>query len=132
MSDEQFNRMIELLEDIRKWTKFQGWRKVKEVLLDTLKEDEDKLVYHYSNGRSSREVAERTPVSQFTVVKRWAKWARIGIVEPVQVQRGTRYMRIFPLEVFGIEIPHVPSPTQSSSASNEASSEQQEKDGKNE
>jgi len=109
MIEDKYDKMITFLEDIRKWIRFQGWRSVKEVLLDTLKTDEDKLVYQYSDGGSSRAVAEKAPVSHKTVTKMWEKWAKIGIVEPMQVQRGTRYKRAFSLDEFGIEIPQITS-----------------------
>jgi hypothetical protein len=114
MSEEKLDKLIVLLEDVRKWTRFQGWISVKEVLVDTLKTDEEKLVYHHSDGCSSRAVASSTPVSQSTVLKMWEKWAKIGIVEPIQVQRGTRYQKIFSLEEFNIEVPETP-PTNSAS-----------------
>ena len=107
MSEEQFARMIELLEEIRKWSRFQSWKEVKEVLLDVLSDDASKLIYHYSDGRSSREVAEYVDRDFGTIVRLWKKWAEIGIVEAFAVQRGTRYKRLFSLEDFGIEIPQV-------------------------
>lgn len=100
------NKVIELLEEILKWVKFLGWRNVKDVLLDTLKDDLSKLIYHYSDGSSSRKIAEKLPVSHSTVTIYWKKWAKIGIVEPLKVKGGgTRYRKIFDLEDFGIELP---------------------------
>jgi len=99
--------MIELLEEIRKWSRFQSWKEVKEVLLDVLGDDASKLIYHYSDGRSSREVAQYVDRDYGVIVRLWKKWAEIGIVEPFAVQRGTRYKRLFSLEDFGIEIPQV-------------------------
>jgi len=105
MPKEKKDQIVKLLEEILKWIKFQGWRNVKGILLDTLKDDLSKLVYHYSDGRSSREVADKVPIDHVTVTKYWKKWRKIGIVEPMHVRRGTRYKRIFSLEEFGIEIP---------------------------
>ena len=129
MSEDKLDKMIDLLEDIRKWIRFQGWRNIKKILLDTLKTDEDKLVYHYSDGRSSRGVAEKTPVSHSTVTNMWEKWAKIGIVEPLQVQRGTRYRKIFLLEEFGIEIPEISNPVHSSLTNKESTMQVKEKGG---
>jgi len=105
--ENKFDVMIGLLREILKWIRFQGWKNVKEVLLDTLQDDVAKLVYHYSDGRSSRKIAEKVPVNYVTVTKYWRKWAKIGIVEPIKVKGGTRYKRIFSLEDFGIEIPEI-------------------------
>jgi len=104
---QKFDRIIGLLNEILKWERFQGWKNVKDVLLDALKDDIMKLVYHYSDGRSSRKVAEKVSISHNTVVNYWKKWAKIGIVEPINVKGGTRYKRIFSLEDFGIEIPKI-------------------------
>ena len=125
MGEDKSDKIIDLLEDIRKWVKFQGWRDIKEILLDTLKYDEDKIVFHYSDGRSSRAVAREAPVSRPTILKMWEKWAKIGIVEPMQVQRGTRYRRIFSLDEFGIDLPEI-TPTQPTSGNTEDASRGQD------
>lgn len=106
MDEDKSEKIMNLLEDILKWTEIQGWRDVKKILLEILDDDVSKLVYHYSDGRSSREVAKKTPVSYSTVVKYWEEWSKIRpeIVEPISVQRGTRYKKIFLLENFGIGI----------------------------
>jgi len=108
MSEDKTDKVIKLLEEILKWIRFQGWRNVKDILLDTLKDDLSKLVYHYSDGSSSREIAKRVSVSHATVTNYWKKWAKIGIVEPIKVRGGgIRYKRMFSLEEFGIEIPEI-------------------------
>lgn len=105
MNDE---RVIHLLEEILKWTKISGIQQVKELLLNTLNTDLDKLIYHYSDGRSTREVATAVGLKTHThIPSYWKRWATIGIVEPLKVKRGIRYRRIFPLEDFGILIPTV-------------------------
>lgn len=99
-------KVVQLLEEILKWTRFQGMLKVKEVLQDVLKTDEEKLSYHYSDGKGSREVAALAGLkAHTTVVDLWKKWAILGIVEPIRVQRGIRYKRSFSLSDFGIEVP---------------------------
>jgi len=40
-------------------SRMEEWKSVKEVLLDTLKDDLSKLVYHYSDGISSREIVKK-------------------------------------------------------------------------
>ena len=108
IAKEKTDRIIELLGEILKWTKFQGWQSLKNVLLSTLNDDISKLVYHCSDGSSSREIAELTPISHVTVVNYWRKWAKIGIVEPIKVPGGgVGYRKMFSLEAFGIEVPEV-------------------------
>ena len=112
MSEDRTDRIIELLEEILKWVKFQGWQNVKGILSEVLGDDMSKLIYHYSDGKSSREIAEKVSVSHQTVTNYWKKWAKIGIVEPLKVHRGIRYKRVFSLEDFGIEVPEVKEPSE--------------------
>jgi len=116
MSEIDFSqKTVELLEEILKWVKFLGWKSAKEVLLDTLKDDISKLVYHYSDGSTSRDIAKKLPISHMTVTVYWKKWAKIGIVEPFKVKGGgKRYKKIFDLEEFGIEIPEIKESTNTS------------------
>lgn len=105
MDDE---RIVDLLKEILKWTRFQGMLRVKDVLLDTLKKDEEKIAYESSDGRrGSREVAKLAGVSHQTVVNYWKKWATLGIVEPIKAPGGIRYKRSFSLSDFGIEVPKI-------------------------
>ena len=100
------DEIIQLLRELVRWTRFQGMLKVKEILLDTLKSDEEKLVYHYSDGRGSQEVADLAGFkSHKTVLDYWKKWAKLGLMEPIRVRGGIRYRRAFSLPDFGIEVP---------------------------
>jgi len=100
-------KIVKLLEEILRWTRFQGWRNVKDVLTDVLTDDLSKLIYHYSDGRSSRQIAQKVSVSHATVLRYWRKWAKVGIVEPIKVGSGIRYRKMFNLEDFGIEVPEI-------------------------
>lgn len=104
MTNEQ--RMIELLEELAKWKKFEVAQLAKKLLRDILAKDTEKIVYQYSDGKGSMEVAALAGVSDFTVRSYWKKWNIEGLVVPSQKQKG-RYERIFSLEDFGIEIPTV-------------------------
>jgi len=128
MSENKSDRIIMLLEEILKWTRFQGWRGVKDVLLDTLNDDISKLIYHYSDGKGSREVATLAGLkSHKTVLNYWKKWAILGIVEPLKVQRGIRYKRSFSLSDFGIEIPKIKTETEEVEAKGKPKSIDEEK-----
>jgi len=96
---------VELLREILKWTKFDGMQRVKSTLMDVLQKDVEKIVYEFSDGRSSIEVAKLAGVSHQTVVNYWKKWSRLGLVEAERAKGGTRYKRVFSLEDFGIEVP---------------------------
>ena len=99
--------ILQVLKEILKWTKFQGWKEVKNVLLSQLKDERMKLIYHLSDGKSTREIARKTGVSHNTVYEYWKKWSKVPIVEPFIVKGKTRYRKMFELEDFGIEIPDI-------------------------
>jgi len=103
-TEESYKKIIELLSEIVKWVKFNGIQSVRQVLSENLKKDSDKIAYHYSDGRTSAEVAALAGVSDFTVRSYWKKWATLGLVLPSEKFKG-RYERIFSLEDFGMEIP---------------------------
>jgi len=98
------DRMIELLEELVKWTKVTSIPSVKKLLLEILTSPEEKIAYQASDGKSSKEVAKQANVSYVTITFWWKKWIKAGIAESVSVQRGERAMRIFSLDDFGIEV----------------------------
>lgn len=99
------NEKTELLREILKWIKFEGMQRVKGLLADVLQKDIEKIVYQFSDGRSSGDVGKLAGVSHQTVVNYWKRWSTLGIVEAERARGGTRYRRIFSLENFGIEVP---------------------------
>jgi hypothetical protein len=107
MNDQKSDRMIQLLEEILKWTSFEAKQDVRNTLIELLKTDTEKLIYQKSDGRTSREVAQVAGTSHGTVVNYWRKWSGHAIVEEVRSRGGTRYKRVFSLTDFGIEIPQV-------------------------
>ncbi|MGI0086800.1 MAG: hypothetical protein ACREBI_02420 [Nitrosotalea sp.] len=102
MSDNQ--RMIELLEELVKWKRFEGAQLAKKVLRELLAKDTEKIVYQYSDGRGTKEIADLAGVSDFLVRSYWKKWNVEGLVIPSEKHKG-RYERVFSLEDFGIETP---------------------------
>ena len=97
-------RIVELLEDLVKWKRFEGAQFAKKTLRELFSKDGEKLAYQYSDGKSSREVATLSGVSDFSVRNYWKKWSIEGLVVPSQKYKG-RVERVFSLEDFGIEIP---------------------------
>jgi predicted ArsR family transcriptional regulator len=105
---QQTDEQTAILREILKWIRFTGQKEVKTVLLDTLNTEQKRLIYHLSEGsRSSAEIGKSAGVSDVTVRRLWAQWARQGIVESRKVQGGDRYKKSFDLEDFGIEIPKI-------------------------
>lgn len=104
-------KLIELLSEILKWTKFIGKQKLKEILVNVLKEDIDMVIYELSDGKSLREIerickANGYSISIFTINGYWDKWAVLGIVEPSKRYKG-RYERIVSLKDVGLDVPKI-------------------------
>jgi len=102
MSEEKTE--IELLAELVKWTKVTSIPQVKQILLETLKKPEERLVYNLSNGLTSLELAEKAPVSDWTIRKWWEKWVRTGIADYFPSGRGKKAIASFSLEDFDIDI----------------------------
>lgn len=104
-------KLIELLSEILKWAKFIGKQKLKEILVNVLKEDIDMVIYELSDGKSLREIerickANGYSISIFTINGYWDKWAVLGIVEPSKRYKG-RYERIVSLTDVGLDVPKI-------------------------
>jgi hypothetical protein len=98
-------RTVDLLEELVKWTKFSSFPQVRQVLLDILPADENKIAYQYSDGRKSKDIAELANVDDSTI-RDWGKiWVKVHIAEFKSVKGGERAIRLFSLEDFGIDIP---------------------------
>ena len=104
MNEDDTKRIIELLEEMAKWNRFEGAQLAKKILRDLLTNDAEKLVYQHSDGKGSRDIASLAGVSDFSVRAYWKKWNVEGLVVPSKKQKG-RYEKVFSLEDFGIEIP---------------------------
>lgn len=99
------DRMIELLEELVKWTKVTSIPSVRKLLLEILPKPEQKIAYQASDGATIKEVAKQANASVGSVSKWWEQWTRSGIAEDVPVSGGKRTIRKFSLEDFGIEVP---------------------------
>ncbi|GAH62867.1 unnamed protein product [marine sediment metagenome] len=106
MNDEKLDKIIELLEEILKWTRFEGNQRVKEVLLDELDTDVKKIAYELSDRRSSSKIARVIDVTDQTIRNWWKKWAKRGLTE-VHPDYKMRFRKVFPLRDFGIEVPEI-------------------------
>lgn len=68
----QNDRIIELLEELVKWTRVTSIPYVKKLLLEILPTLEEKIAYQLSDGkRNSREVADQANISHPTIAKWW-------------------------------------------------------------
>lgn len=108
----------EILKKILKWTKFQGLQRVKQILENTLNSDTKKLIYEFSDGRSSPAIAGIAGVSAQTVRDNWKDWAILGVVE-IHPDYKKRYHRIFSLKEVGIEVPQISEPVVTKRETNE-------------
>jgi len=101
------DRIIELLEELAKWTRVTSIPHVKKLLLEILASPKEKVAYQSSDGRASRKVAKEADVGYATVTLWWKKWVKAGIAEPISVKGGQRAKRVFSLDDFGIEVPKI-------------------------
>jgi len=102
------DRMIELLEELVKWTKVTSIPHVKKLLLEILPSPEEKIAYQLSDGKTSRDVAKQVNTGNATIARWWNKWMKAGIAEPISVKGGgKRARRLFSLDDFGIEVPKI-------------------------
>jgi len=106
LSGAEFNKIIELLQEILKWTKFEGTEKVRIVIDSELDDEIKKIVYHLSDGKSSEEIAKFVNVSSRTVLRYWKRWGKKGIME-VHPDYKRRYRKVFSLEEIGMEPPEI-------------------------
>jgi len=108
MSKEE-NEQTRLLREILKWIRFMGMKEVKNVLNSVLKDDQDRLVYHLSDGtRGTVEIAQLAKIgSTATIAKYWQTWSKLNLGENRPVKGGSRFERSFDLADFGIDVPEV-------------------------
>lgn len=100
------DQIVELLEELVRWTRVTSFPKVKDLLNGILTCPEEKVAYQSSDGEKTlREVAEMANVGTSTISRWWKAWIKAGIAESISVQRGERAKRIFSLDDFGIEVP---------------------------
>lgn len=104
------DRMIELLEELVKWTKVTSIPSVRRLLLEILPKPEQKIAYQASDGATIREVAKQANASVGSVSKWWEQWTRAGIAESIPARGGERAKRIFSLDDFGVEVPIIEKP----------------------
>ena len=96
-----------LLREILRWSRFENFPKLRKILLDTLKTDQEKLVYELTDGEKSRyDIAKEMGIPDSTVRSWWDKWYNLGILEPSGKRKG-RPQKIVALEDMGIEVAKV-------------------------
>jgi len=97
----------QVLEEIRMWTKINVVEKVQNVLNKTLDTPEKRIVYHLSDGKTTREINAICGVSIGSVSTYWNGWNRLGLMKTISVKRGDRFIKSFDLGDFGIDIPKI-------------------------
>jgi hypothetical protein len=102
MSDQE--RVIELLEELLKWTRIASIPKVKNTLIDMLPTTEERVAYQQSDGKSSTAVSKLANVSYVTISRWWKRWTKAGMADTTSVRGGKRAVRSFSLEDLGIEL----------------------------
>jgi hypothetical protein len=112
LSDEK--TLSEKIDELIFWTKFSALPTFRALLMDTLREDVDKIVYELSDGeKSTREIAYMISargrrITHVTIANMWKKWSIMNLVMPAQ--REGRYKKVLSLKELGIEIPKLEIP----------------------
>jgi len=117
MNDNELSKedqMIQLLEELVRWTKVTSIPHVKALLEEILQTPEERAAYQASDGKMGQEeIAKLANVSQATISNYGKKRIKNGIAKAVSAKGGQRAIRLFSLEGFGIEIPKIaPKPKQ--------------------
>lgn len=105
--------LSEKLDELIFWTKFSALPTFRSLVIDTLRDDIDKLVYELSDGeRSTRDIASTISnggrsITHTTVANMWRKWLVLSLVIPAE--RKGRYKRPVSLESIGMEVPSLES-----------------------
>jgi len=97
-------RMVELLEELLKWTKASTRPTIKKICEENLKTDTEKLAYELSDGKSSPVIASNVGIDPSTVREYWKKWVNAGMME-ICPKYKKRYCKLFSLGELGIEVP---------------------------
>jgi hypothetical protein len=101
------------LKEILTWLKVSGAEKVRQLLQSALDSPDKRVVYHLSDGRTTREIAAVSDVSAGAVSIYWKRWYRLGLMKKINVKGGgERHFRSFDLDDYGIELPKVSTKTQ--------------------
>ncbi len=81
-SEEKLDKILDVLNDISKWTKLQGLEKFSQVIPEILENDKKKIVFELSNGmRSAHEISIQSEIPKNDIIAYWKKWVEFGIVE---------------------------------------------------
>jgi predicted Fe-S protein YdhL (DUF1289 family) len=97
------------LEEILIWLKISNSEKVNLILRTHLNSPEKRLVYHLSDGRSTREISAISSVSISAISTYWKKWNRLGLTRKVGVKGGgERHFKNFDLDGYDMEVRDIP------------------------
>ena len=99
MNDEESKQ---ILREILKWQRLQGFKTLKELMPSLLDNDKKKIVYEMTDGKITQsEIIKKIHMSSATITDWWKEWHAYGII----IQEGKKYQKIISLEKLGIEIP---------------------------
>jgi hypothetical protein len=104
--DDENTEQTKILKELLKWTRVYVKNRIKETIENEFSEEKKIIVYYLSDGRSSDDIERllNKMVTDMTVRNWWKKWALLGFME-LHPKYKKRYVRVFNLEDFGIDIP---------------------------
>lgn len=105
-------KLNETFKELLKWVRLLNIEEVKKIRENVLNTDELKIAYHLSDGKNSaRTISSVIAPTHSTITDWWQDWYKLGIAEPIGVQRGNRARRLFELSEFGIPVPKFAQPS---------------------
>jgi hypothetical protein len=96
MSDE---KIIDLLTDIRNWTRAASYESVKALLEEALPDEKSRSAYQMMDGTSSRDIQTACKMSPNTLVALGERCTAMGLME---LRPDKKRVRLFDLRDFGL------------------------------
>lgn len=93
-------RVIEVLEELVKWTKIANFDTVKSSIEKTLNNEKKKKAYMLTGTKTQSEIRKMLKMSPNDISELWQECARRGLV--VKKKKGKGYERVFDLDDFGL------------------------------
>ena len=99
---QEENETVNILRELLKWTVVTSYGQVKATLGAALARQDERLVYHLSDGtRSGLAISAETGVNNAVISGLHSTWTKMGLMRKAK----DGYQKLFNLEDFGLDIP---------------------------
>lgn len=103
MSSEDIQeKILDEIEEIKKWNRIQGLQTLEEVLQNF--SDRDLIIYNEADGETYlSDIGEKVEREKSTLSEKFNEWHQMGIVQ----KEGQQWKHVAPLSSMGIEVPEI-------------------------